>query len=509
MSIDDEAALHEALDDLIDWGSLGIEHSAAFTNPEEALDHVLAQRPDVIIVDIRMPRLDGLELLRLVRDEEVYRPRVVILSGYREFSYAREALRLGVSGYLLKPIDESELRAMLERVAEELRAPARGSEGLPQVVRRTIDGLATDDDHDRVVAHTREAEPVGFRYALIVAHEKTREPRMSPQTLSRALSATAFDDSSDLVYRGERDVFHWIAAEPASVSASDSIEKSYEGIRRRAVEKAGMELSIVVGPLVEHPSGVPKSREQVRTVMNRVYLFAGPGLTLAEHHLFDSAGVVSTTLAGELMDDLIQGEGDRVRSRLSGLLETTATRSADTESLRMFCLALITDIHRTLEELDAEQVASIVPARRIVQNLESTPLVHVRSALDALVIEARGRIRTQIEMGRSGLVQLAQRRLERAFDQPISLKQVAGEYGVSAEHLGQLFRKFVGKGFKEYLREVRVREAGRLLRSTDLRVPEVAARVGYQDTDYFTDQFKRETGQTPAAWRRSSSTDDE
>lgn len=509
MSIDDEPALHESLDGLVDWDSLGITHTASFTNPEEALRHVLAEKPDVIVVDIRMPRLDGLELIHRVRNSPRYSPQVVILSGYREFSYAREALNLGVAGYLLKPIDESEVRAMLEKVAEECLALTRRSGLLPQAVRRTIDGLATSEEYERILAQTRGAEPTGFRYALIVVHEPDSGPRMSSQTLSRALAVTALRDSRDLLYRGDRDAFHWIIAEPGQASASRSIEKSYEGIRRRAVVEAGTDLSIVVGPLVEGLSGVPESRDQVRTAMNRVYMLASPGVTLAERHRFDSARMVSTGLAGELMDDLIQGEGDRARLRLTRLLDGTAATAVDTESLRMCFLAFITDIHRTLEELDAEPVASIVPARRIVQNVESTPLVYLRTALDALVVEAGERIRTQMAMGRSGLVQLAQRRIERAFDQPISLKQVACEYGVSAEHLGQLFRAFVGKGFKEYLREVRVREAGRLLRSTDLRVPEVAVCVGYQDADYFTDQFKRETGRTPGAWRRAPSADND
>jgi len=507
VSIDDEAALHTSLDTLIDWGSVGMAHAAAFTNPQTAIDYILAERPEIVIVDIRMPRVDGLQLIERVRGEAGYTPQFVILSGYREFAYAREALRLGVSGYLLKPIDATELHEMLERVGEECRSRAREPAGLPQVVRRTIEGLASPEDHARLEDVTSRVPVTGYRYVLVLPYGADAAPRMSGEDLSRSAEATALRDSRELVYRGDRGLFHWIVAEPAAFPESGEPDKSYEGVRRRIVEELGNEISMVVGPRVATLPNVVESREQTRTAMNRVYMLAEPRAIMAERHLFESARVVPTTLASELIDELIQGADHTVRARLAELLDSACDRTLDTESLRMFGLALITDVHRTLEELEASPIAAIVPTRRLVQNTESAPLPRIRLALDELIREATERIRRQIELGRAGLVQLAMRRLERHFDRPVSLKQVAEDYGVSPEHLGHLFRKFVGKGFKEHLRELRVREAQRLLMSTDLRVPEVAARVGYHDTDYFTDQFKRETGQTPSAWRRTGSND--
>lgn len=505
VSIDDEAALHESLDTLVDWDAMGMEHAAAFTDSRQGLDYVLAERPEIVIVDIRMPQLDGLGLIEQVRGETGYDPQIVILSGHREFTYAREALRLHVSGYLLKPIDATELHEMLEKTGEECRSGGPESTGLIQFVRRTVDGLASADEHRQLEEVTGGPRTGVYRYAVLVPFGSEPNDVITRKEVEAAAATTALRDSRALVYRGERGLFHWIIAEPAVFTASDEPEASFEGVRRRIADELGREIALVVGPRVSAVSAITESREHARTAMNRVYMFATPRATMAERHLFESARVIPTTLVGELMDDLIEGAEDNARARLAELLASTGEHAVDTESLRMFCLALITDLHRTLEELEAPALASIVPVRRLVQNIESAPLARVRRALDGLVAEAAERIGSQIELGRAGLVQLAKRRLERHFVRPISLKKVAEDYGVSAEHLGHLFRKYVGKGFKEYHRELRVREAQRLLLSTDLRMPEVAARVGYQDTDYFTDQFKRETGRTPSAWRRARS----
>lgn len=118
--VDDEIFVRKGLRNLMDWESLGYEICDEAGNGQEALEKIRRLEPDLVIADIRMPILDGLELIRRVTEEEAYRPSFIIVSGYHDFQYAQRALRYGVHDYILKPIDETELETTLKALSGTL-----------------------------------------------------------------------------------------------------------------------------------------------------------------------------------------------------------------------------------------------------------------------------------------------------------------------------------------------------------------------------------------------------
>lgn len=121
MIIDDEPAVLQALEILIDWSSLGFDQPYKYPNGVLALSEFEALQPDLVITDINMPQMDGLGFIEALRDRGWQCP-VVIVSGYDDFDYAKRAIQYRVEDYVLKPIDEDELMAVLERVVEGLKA---------------------------------------------------------------------------------------------------------------------------------------------------------------------------------------------------------------------------------------------------------------------------------------------------------------------------------------------------------------------------------------------------
>ena len=156
-----------------------------------------------------------------------------------------------------------------------------------------------------------------------------------------------------------------------------------------------------------------------------------------------------------------------------------------------------------MKELEGAEPDSGRVLAGIARGVEYVPLSYIESTVGALVVEAIDVLDERRRLSRHGTVALMQRRINRRFAEELTISAIATEYRMSANHLGQLFRKITGRGFREALRERRMKEACRLLRDTDMRVPEVAASVGYHDVDFFTDQFRRLNGTTPAAFRLS------
>ena len=116
---DDEQNIREGLKCIIDWKALGFEIRGEAANGEEALQFILKENPSLVLLDIRMPRLYGTDIVRIAR-EKGYRGRFIILSGYSDFAYAQTAIRYGVDFYLTKPIDEDELLSSLQKIIDIL-----------------------------------------------------------------------------------------------------------------------------------------------------------------------------------------------------------------------------------------------------------------------------------------------------------------------------------------------------------------------------------------------------
>lgn len=121
--VDDEKAVVESISKIVDWGAFGYTLTSACLNGFQALDAIRKDNPDIVITDIRMPDMDGLAFVAALRENHL-RARVIMLSGYAEFEYARQALRLGVDNYLLKPLDRRELRETLQKIAAEMEGEA-------------------------------------------------------------------------------------------------------------------------------------------------------------------------------------------------------------------------------------------------------------------------------------------------------------------------------------------------------------------------------------------------
>lgn len=157
---DDEAIIREGLRCLLDWETLGFTIAGEAANGDAALQFLLSETPDLVLLDIRMPGMSGLDVVRIAR-EHGYDGKVVILSGYSDFNYARTAIRYGVLSYLTKPIDEDELLEIVTQIRNQLDsdASARDSsahyrqKAYDSIIRDLLAGTAAYDRLDRAELH--------------------------------------------------------------------------------------------------------------------------------------------------------------------------------------------------------------------------------------------------------------------------------------------------------------------------------------------------------------------
>lgn len=527
VTIDDESYVHEGLDSLIDWERIGCAHVGSALNGEEGLSLVSILRPDVILTDIRMPVMSGLELIARVREMPDYYPAFVVISGYDEFEYARTALRHQVDDYLLKPIDEQQFEELLIRIRSRIQAqmatagamhPAIDGGGgresvsvLNTAIRRLLSGERAEEIvrlADRRLGRSRGVQLLVAVFVPVDTEISALRQPLSATEIRYALATTKARASLDWVVS---ESYGGVATLLQTSEVAEQLDLWVQGLYHAIASATSRPLLLVVSAPRATVREIPAAREELRRLFT-------------ERHLVDREGYViagATTVGASrgptgrggspdldlVLDAVERTDPDGAAAALHETFESLAASDSSSNALRDCVSEIRAQGDRLVLELGGNPSDSSAQEelRYLARNAEYVPLAVMVESSIRFVRSLAERVAELRRTQRHTAVALMKRRADRRFAEDISIAEFADEYAMNAVYLGQLFRKSVGMGFKDYLRSRRIREARRLLRDTDMLVPEIAQTVGYCDVDYFTDQFKREMSVTPIVYRARAS----
>lgn len=519
---DDEERICKLIQILTEWKELDMELAGTASNGLEALSQVEALLPDILITDIRMPGLSGLELIRRAKDiaPEI---EVIIVSGYAQFDYAQTAIQFGVGDYLLKPINKDALNHTLEKIGRRCRARRKAEMDLETLrassqddLSRLRDNLLSDLLGGRFEARRAEQMERIYHFA---AREDTYQvfllkldfdpKRFAEASLEIVLSKardifapvlTAFCSDFLLGYRDAAmvGIMNYAAGEKAALRGRlrdclnqlveckdlygdirfsmalgqaggspgallDSFDNARHIIQERLTEGTGRLLEGTVGasPLRE----MDLLARYVKAAANAIDVLSPEDADLAADALAEAASAVPHVHGWELLE-LVRGAGTVFVTRLE-----------------------VEDRERSLADFE-RAVGQCSTARALFACLKAMQREQLQGALE----------RKQNRDGQP--VRVAKQYIQKHFARPITLEEVSEATGFSVSYFSTLFKKETGEGFAKYLAKVRMEEAKGLLRETRLPVAEVCRRVGYGDIKHFTRTFRAETGITPSEFRR-------
>ncbi len=526
--VDDEEIIRCGLADRVDWAAVGFRLVGACADGREAMEVAARERPDVVLTDICMPVADGLELA-LWAQEHLPQAVVVVLSGYDEFEYAREAIRRNVAEYLLKPVSAKDIRSLFLRLKERLdsgkaeRDRNQSLEALAETAERfrreralgaLLSGRLTDDELVawRSVESGALSAPV---YAVLLAECDVGLPRADADAvLSSALAALEDAgrgrlEAAVFAYESDRDGGTRLAAALASAndeaSLRDGLRAYAEIAAARLRASAGTEALLAVGGVVSGSAGIPLSRSQAEEALKSRFLKSGDGRpvrwedlppdTGGDPRLRRSAERLSLALSSSL-DDALAAVGE-----FAAALRASSPRPdrADLEARRLVFALLDAAEALGFARDDLESLALIDQTKpfagmRRLEDLERAMAAACRELSSALLDRrADPAARRAAEIRRVVA--------DRYAEGELSVGVLCDELGMSRSYLSKIMKKGFGVGFVEYLAGYRVERAKELLRSTDKKLAEIAELVGYADHRYFGAIFKRETGLTPTEFR--------
>jgi two-component system response regulator YesN len=521
--IDDEQVVREGIAEKIDWADLGFELVAACRDGREGLAHISQQKPDVVITDICMPFIDGLELAGAIA-EELPRTKTILLTGYDEFEYAREAVKLKVHDFLLKPITASELSEMLARLRTQLDAERdrrRKFEQLEEQLRTALPvyrerllnrlvGANSGGSVPEAALELLELSLPGPRFVTMICD---LEPSVDDAYTDDHLAGMALQNSLSALAETEHDLvsFSTPSEEAGAIISLDGPEMGRtlelaEQIAEQCQQEVGRTISIGIGGVAAGIEELPKSFSEARTALEHRFVLGSDQIITIQQVRGDYAPPTPPNESeprGRYAHAVRVGIPHDALSELREIVSTLRESGDDMDHVHVVMNQLLAETISSFNEMGVEyrEISSLGtnPFAKFgrIKTLEEMEQWFIDVLDDAkLLIDSRQQSQSQTKA-------LAAKEFisSHYMESDVSLKRVCRALSVSKSYLSAAFKEQTGMTLVEYLTEVRVDQAKVLLSSTDQKIYEVAAAVGFRDAHYFSMTFRKQTGQTPTEFR--------
>ena len=501
---------------------------------EEAIQVAMRAKPDVILLDVRMPGLDGMEVAKILRPV-LPNTRIVIVSAHSEFTYAKKAVALGISDYLLKPVDTDEMMKLLDlletQVAEE-RESKEEMERLRAMLKDVMPLIRVGFVMDLINGSLTNAEEVNNRAKFLGIHQplrvalhiwidnlsglKTYRSELEHQILQKQVSDTIQEAISDWpgalavpVGSGQFVVLIPFGAEEGESVVREASQKLGDRICSLVRSKTKATVTVGLGRPASDAGGLARSHAEAMAAGEFRLIYGGDQAI----HADDVTAPHETGILLEQGNEkgmamaIRMGDWEKTKQHFCALwADLPADQKLNAADIRMKLLEISVLASRSAVEggVKAEEIASLsIPSDKEITYMNS--LEKIKEQVLAWLGELVSRVRSSREFRNASLVEKAVRYIEENFQQELSLEDVAQQVYLSPCYFSRLFKQVKGWSFSEYLTQVRMEEARRLLINTDFQISEIAARVGYRDARYFSQVFKRNEGCTPISYRRDIS----
>ena len=528
--VEDESIIRETLRDTVPWAQCGYSFGGEAGDGEVALPLIREAKPDVLITDIRMPFMDGLTLSRLVM-QEFPKMKIIIISGFDDFEYARQAISIGVERYLLKPITKNALLTVLNEVREKIEGEQAQQNYLAQFHQEAqeYEQYARRDFFERMTAGQLTVQKIYEQAEKLDLDLRAQcytmaffsllpEQHGMAESYSEPIAQLRDGLLNHFLKHPEYILLRWNLTTYAVLIKGDT-DKMPELVSRctRTVQTQyeayapDQDWYVAVSRPTQRLSQLTQCFREVSRLWAYRYI-------LPMQHILTKETVGSLTGTGGdssldsldaakvnpgILTGVLQSAGVE---EIPGFVDEYICSVADALDSKPFCQYLMLSLRFTATEyLQSLQI----PAGEFRKRLDCLDLVGQNVAAGELKRYMTEILTQALQLRDQATNSQSHRLLKQAVEyinanftrEELSLNRVAREVNISANYLSAVFSQERGITFTEYVTGKRMERAKELLRSTDKRSGEVAAEVGYRDPHYFSFLFKKTQGCTPRDYR--------
>ncbi len=496
MLVEDEELILMGIKSIVDWDRLGLELVHMAHDGLEALK-LWEERPvDIIVSDIDMPGMNGLELLKEIRKQDD-RVRCIILTGYDRFEYAQKAISLDIENYILKPIDEEELEKQLILATKKLE----------ELEKQKIMYIDEKTDWMQFLSgRTKEEEYAYYQETLKLPEKKGTYRAAVMKWTTESVKEKRITDMI-LAVHGERQELRMVLLLPDCLlllledsENSGEVREYFQNIQDEIESRFDILTFISISPVFRDYRKLPDSyREAMK--LQKYLLVDGYGSCVDEEHIQDRKSE-DIVIDRELLQKMIlKKENEGVFGYIEDLFINNLKRGVSVESLYQMAVHIAMFLQEIKKEYKLENTGKLHDLPDLLDTIYQADDIFGIKAL--FISEVNGIIQCLHEekIQYTPVVRQIMEEVDKNYQEDMNLKTLAYKYHMNASYLGQIFQKEVGCSFTQYLSGKKIEMAKELILTTNMKINDIAKEVGYPDTSYFYRKFKQRYGVAPASLR--------
>lgn len=517
---DDEPVIIRGLKKMIDWKRLNAEVVGEAENGEELLKLIETAKPDIIVSDIAMPNKTGLDVIRTVSEKEL-NIKIIFLTGFQEFSYAKSAITYGAVDYLLKPVRKEELEKSILQAEKMLKKEAfpedlwgeTEEDGIQSIFNNMNSGYGAEDFYKQfqeIGIETQEKLFVGACFTISresanIFEGSSKFELLKFSIFKRIQEYLKKQKAGLVIKRGDQrsNVIFILSKEKARTE----LEKYLTDILDLVQEEYKIKLNAGIGEIVEHVSKLQYTYKTAKFA-SELHFFHAEQILRSENisREFKNSFEDYNCAYKRFVQSVMNKEENWLDSFEECLNVIEKLHYGNRYAAENRCIVLAMDFFRELKEcslVDGSDESTQEEYEKAVEELRSQDTYQ---ELKKIFTDYISSFVDNMYESQNGVDKMVIREvkdyIQENFAQDISLNQIARMVYMNPYYLSTYFKKETGQNFKDYVTEVRMKEALKLLQETDIRTYELAKAVGYKDVRSFTEKFRKTYGDSPSGYKK-------
>ncbi|MDO5519686.1 MAG: response regulator transcription factor [bacterium] len=502
--VDDETIVRQGIRQLIEWEKHGFEICAEGIDGKDGLKKIGEYQPDLVLVDIKMPGLSGIELVKEAR-KQGYKGVFLILTGYSDFYFAKSAINLGVKGYLLKPIDEDEVHGMLDEIKQELDQERFHESYVSVSVKK-----AKQEVLRRVLSHRLEMALLQKDVALYhidfssncycVCIAKFNSHMLEDECI---LEKSVIDDKLDTLLVGINNV-ETITEEDKAILIlkGHTYEKACEMLcanNQRIKNREGEAFFLTFGHTVVSWKDLVYSYECAKLLLDYEFLYDSEGALTIKVFENVEQGYLENFV--ERLCNMIEvGNKDGIHQALQNYENHIKTSLIQESEVKVLTAQNLILLHNNLCKR-YEKIKDHFPSLSQITSriMEATSIEQLKEHVTKFAYQLCDCIGNTSS---DNVVKRMYAYMDKNYDKELKLENIAKMFNYNSAYLGKVFKKEFGESFNVTLDKIRIENAKKFLLSGSMKVYQVSEKVGFSNIDYFCSKFKKYVGVSPKEFKK-------